>query len=292
MLSVPLVVEKIYRSGILPELEKRSLYHVPLLWRVVVLLAGWKLRKTFGGRIKILAIGGAALAPDVERFLHQAMFPYAIGYGLTETSPLVAGAPPFTTRPRSTGTVLPGIEVRISDVRPGTREGEIQVKGPTVMKGYYRNPDATAQAFTPDGWLRTGDLGEFDAHGHLYIRGRSKTMILGASGENIYPEEIEAVLNQSPMVDESLVYGDSGGVAALVALKPDVLASLVGAVQEGMARAEHAAAELLERIRKEVNTQLAAFSRLSRVELQREPFEKTPSQKIKRFLYPRTPPAE
>jgi long-chain acyl-CoA synthetase len=287
MLSVPLVIEKIYRSSILPALKKSFLYRIPGARRILILIAGLMLRRTFGGRIRFFGIGGAALAPDVERFLRLSMFPYAIGYGLTETSPLIAGAAPFATRPRSTGLVLPGVMVRIADPRPGTREGEIQVKGPNVMKGYFRNPERTADAFTPDGWLRTGDLGEFDRQGHLYIRGRSKTMILGASGENIYPEEIEAVINQSPLVDESLVYGDAAGVAALVQLKPDVLAALVSAVQGGVARAEHAAAELLERIRKEVNAQLAAFSRLHHVELQSEPFEKTPSQKIKRFLYPR-----
>ena len=287
VLSVPLVIEKIYRSSVLPALEKSRLYRIPIARRILILVAGFKLRRTFGGRLKFFGIGGAALAPDVERFLRQSNFPYAIGYGLTETAPLIAGSSPSTTRLRSTGPVLPGVVVRIADPRPGSGEGEIQVKGPNVMKGYYRNPERTADAFTPDGWLRTGDLGEIDAHGHLYIRGRLKNMILGASGENIYPEEIEAVINKSPLVDESLVYGDASGVAALVQLKPDVLAALVSAVQDGVARAEHAAAELMERIRKEVNAQLAAFSRLNRVELQSEPFEKTPSQKIKRFLYPR-----
>jgi long-chain acyl-CoA synthetase len=272
MLSVPLVMEKIFRSKVLPELAKRKLYSVPLFRRVFNLLAGIKLRRLFGGRIRFFGIGGAALAPDVESFLAEARFPYAIGYGLTETAPLVAGSAPFRTHPRSTGPALAGVEIRIA-------EGEIQVRGPNVMLGYYGDPDRTAEVFTHDGWFRTGDLGAVDTRGRLSIRGRLKTMILGASGENIYPEEIEALINQSQYVGESLVYGEASGVTALVLLKPEVLESLV-------AKAEASVNGLLERIRREVNAQLASFSRVQKVELQRVPFEKTPTQKIKRFLYP------
>jgi long-chain acyl-CoA synthetase len=276
MLTVPLIIEKICRTRVLPELEKIPLFRVPVFRRLLVLVAGMKLRKTFGGRIRFFGVGGAGLAPDVERFLRAARFPYAIGYGLTETSPLVAGASPAASRLRSTGPALKGVSVRIADPRPDTGEGEIQVSGPGVMRGYHRDPARTADVFTPDGWFRTGDLGVVDARGRLYVRGRLTAMILGASGENIYPEEIEAVLNTLPYVDESLVYAEGSGVAALVQLKPDILAR----------DAQHSAAALLERIKAEVNGQLAQWSRLSRVHLQTEPFEKTPSQKIKRFLYP------
>jgi long-chain acyl-CoA synthetase len=285
MLTVPLVMEKIVRTRVLPELRAYPVYARPLFRRLLHLAAGLKLRRLFGGRLRFFGIGGAGLAPDVERVLAEARFPYAIGYGLTECAPLVAGCGPFRTRVGTVGPALAGVEVRIADA--GAGGGEVQVRGPNVMRGYYRDPGRTAEVFTPDGWFRTGDLGAFDARGRLAIRGRLKTMILGASGENIYPEEIEALINQSELVAESLVYGDDSGVNALVHLKPEVLDSLGDRVQEGIAKAEHAITGLLERIRREANGKLAAFSRVHRVHLQREPFEKTPSQKIKRHLYPR-----
>ena len=284
MLTVPLVMEKIVRSKVLPELQRHALYARPLPRRVLNLIAGVKLKRLFGGRLRFFGIGGAGLAPDVERFLAEARFPYAIGYGLTETSPLVAGSAPFRTRVGSTGPALAGVEVRLADAGPGG--GEIQVRGPNVMRGYYLDPERTREVFTDDGWFRTGDLGTRDDRGRLFIRGRLKTMILGASGENIYPEEIEALINQSEAVAESLVYGDTAGVTALVHLKPEVLESLYDRVADGIAKVEHAAADLLERIRREVNEKLAAFSRVQRVQLQRDPFEKTPTQKIKRHVYP------
>jgi long-chain acyl-CoA synthetase len=243
-----------------------------------------KLKRLFGGCLRFFGIGGAGLAPDVERFLAEARFPYAIGYGLTETSPLVAGCAPFRTHVGSTGPALAGVEIRLADAGPGG--GEIQVRGPNVMRGYYLDPERTRGVFTDDGWFRTGDLGTRDARGRLFIRGRLKTMILGASGENIYPEEIEALINQSEAVAESLVFGDAAGVTALVHLKPEVLESLYGRVADGIAKAEAAVAGLLESLRRDVNERLAAFSRVQRVQLQREPFEKTPTQKIKRHVYP------
>jgi long-chain acyl-CoA synthetase len=285
MLSVPLVIEKVFRSRILPELARRRLYRFAPARRLLHRLAGVSLRRFFGGRIRFFGIGGAALAPDVEAFLRDARFPYAIGYGLTETAPLVAGSAPFRTRLRSTGPALAGVDIRIAGSAAGG-EGEIQVRGPNVMRGYYGDPGRTAEAFTADGWFRTGDLGALDERRRLSIRGRLKTMILGASGENIYPEEIEAVLNASPYVGESLVYGGPSGVTALVLLRPEVLESFVSRVQDGIAKAEASLSTLLEGIRREVNAQLASFSRVHRVELQRVPFEKTPTQKIKRFLYP------
>jgi long-chain acyl-CoA synthetase len=286
VLSVPLVIEKIYRTKVQPELEKIRLYRIPVFRRLLTLLAGRKLRKTFGGRLRAMPIGGAALAPDVERFLRAARFPYAVGYGLTETAPVIAGAPPFRTRPGGTGRAMPGVQVRIADPRPDTGEGEIQVRGPNVMSGYYRDDARTREVFTEDGWLRTGDLGTLDSKGRLSIRGRLKNMILGASGENIYPEEIEAVINQSAYVEDSLVYGEGASVIALVQLKPDLPAP-TPAASDGPGKTPFAV--LLERIKEEVNTRLPGFSSLHRMELQSEPFERTPSQKIKRFLYPRRP---
>ncbi len=287
MVTVPLIMEKVYRSSVLPTLQKMSLYKRKALRPLLHWLAGLKLKRTFGGRMRFFGIGGAALAPDVEQFLLEAKFPYAIGYGLTETAPLIAGCAPFRTRLRSTGPALRGVELRIADPRPETGEGEIQARGPNVMKGYYKDPERTAEAFTPDGWFRTGDLGVFDRKGRLYIRGRLKTMILGASGENIYPEEIEALVNRSEYVAESLVIGEKGGLTALVHLKPEVVENIKAAAQDRLEDAERALEDLLERLRKEANAGLAAFNRISRVVFHGEPFEKTPTQKIKRFLYPK-----
>ena len=294
VLSVPLVIEKIYHSNIQPTLEAMGAYKVSWLRPLLRRLAGVKLMKTFGGKIRFFGIGGAPLAADVEDFLQAAHFPYSIGYGLTETAPMVAGNRPGRVKAHTTGFAATDVEVRIADKRPDTGEGEIQVRGANVSPGYYRDEARSAEVFMPDGWFRTGDLGTMDEAGRITVRGRLKTMILGSSGENIYPEEIEAVLNSSPYVVESLVYSDEKGLTALVHLKPEVLHE-VGAVlkdgiehaEEGLQHAEKAAAHLLERIKKDTNERLAAFSRIRHVRLQHEPFEKTPKQSIKRFLYPK-----
>ncbi len=299
MLSVPLVIEKIYRSSIKPTLEGMKLYHNSLLRPLILRFAGFKLKRTFGGRMRFFGIGGAPLAADAEEFLKKAGFPYAIGYGLTETAPLLAGCGPRHTHLRSTGSALKGVELRIADPRPDTGEGEIQARGPNIFKGYWNDDARTREAFTEDGWFRTGDLGYLDEKGRLYIRGRSKTMILGASGENIYPEEIESLINQIPEVAESLVVEDENGLTALVCLKSEVLENLEARIQDSIdaaedlgsrighaiSDAEKSAEHILENIRKEVNSKLAAFSRIQKVKLHPEPFEKTPTQKIKRFLY-------
>jgi long-chain acyl-CoA synthetase len=316
ILSVPLVIEKVYRASVAPALEKIALYKLPLFRPLLERIAGIKLKKTFGGCLRFFGIGGAPVAADVESFLHNAHFPYSIGYGITETAPLLAGNVPGKVRTHTTGFPSHFVEMRIADTRPDTGEGEIQVRGPNVFPGYYKDPERTAEAFTHDGWFRTGDLGVMDAYGRVTVRGRLKTMILGASGENIYPEEIEAVLNASPYVLESLVYGDEKGLTALVHLKPEAIERFSARVKDeiegaevaavnlarGASKAAHEAAErageslenaerslssTLERIRREANCRLAAFSRLAKVELQAEPFEKTPKQSIKRFLYPR-----
>jgi long-chain acyl-CoA synthetase len=317
MLSVPMVIEKVYRSSVEPALGKIALYkYCPPLRPLFERLAGLKLKKIFGGRMRFFGIGGAPLDPEVERFLIHARFPHAIGYGLTETAPIIAAAAVGKTKVRVAGTALPGADIRIAGGTSPGAAGEIQVRGPMVGPGYYRDQARTAEAFTQDGYFRTGDLGSFDSRHRLTVRGRLKTMILGASGENIYPEEVESVINASPYVAESLVYGGDAGLTALVQLKPEILEELSAYAREGIGGAdkaagrfgqtvgaairwaaqevgaaehyvEKAAAPLLERVRNEANARLAAFSRISRVEVQAEPFEKTPTQKIKRFLYPR-----
>ena len=276
MLTVPLIIEKIYRSSVKPALQKIPLYSSRFFRPLFERIAGAKLKRTFGGRLRIFGIGGAPLAEEVEAFLYRIRFPCAMGYGLTETSPLAAGSGPKDFRLHFIGPAIHGEDMRIASPSQATGEGEIQIRGPNVMSGYYKDPERTAEAFTADHWFRTGDLGVMDAKGRVSLRGRLKTMILGASGENIYPEEVEAVINSSPFVLESLVYGNAKGLTALVQLKP---------VAEA---AERSIQPLLERIRREANERLAVFSRIAEVKLQLEPFEKTPTQKIKRFLYPRS----
>lgn len=289
MLTVPLIIEKMYKTRILPEIQKRFIvrlvYKFPVVRKRIHKMAGNKLKQTFGGAMRFFGIGGAALAPEVERFLREAEFPYAIGYGLTETSPLIAGENAEKTRYRSTGPIVPGLEVRIENQDPKTGIGEIVVRGPSIMKGYYRDSGLTNEVLSSDGWLHTGDLGNFDKNGYLYIKGRLKNVILGPSGENIYPEAIESVINRQDVILESLVYQDEGQLVARVYLdyeKLDVEFSALG-LTESQAR-EHIK-QLCEDIKKQVNEQVSTFSRLARVIEQTEQFEKTPTQKIKRYLY-------
>jgi long-chain acyl-CoA synthetase len=289
MLSVPLVIEKMFKTAILPKLTSsafsRSLYRVPFLRKRLHSLAGRKLLKTFGGALKLFCIGGAPLAPEVEQFLAEAKFPYAIGYGLTETSPLVAGTGPERTKRLSTGPPLPGTNIRIDNPNPSNGEGEILVKGPTVMKGYYKDQARTDQVMTSDGWFRTGDLGVFDKEGYLYIKGRVKNMILGANGKNIYPEEVESVINESEVVLESLVFQQNSQIAARIHLNYEMLDREFA--KEGLSDSQirERVGHVLESLRKQVNNRLSSFSRIHHLIEQREPFEKTPTQKIKRHLY-------
>jgi long-chain acyl-CoA synthetase len=276
MVTVPLLIEKIYRSGIAPALKASPLYRCSLSRPLALRLAGRKLKAALGGSIRFFGIGGAPLPAEVEDFLRRARFPYAPGYGLTETAPLVAGTAPFRFAYRSAGSVLRGITVRV------TSRGEIQVRGPNVMMGYYGDEERTQEAFTPDGWLRTGDIGVLDRRGRLRVKGRLKALILGPSGENIYPEEIEGILGASNLVEEALVYpGEKGELVALVHLSESARMA-AGATA-------HAAVNALERALEELrvwaNRRLAAFARLSRIEAREEPFEKTPTLKIKRYLY-------
>ena len=289
MLSVPLVIEKIYKANILPKLTGgtiiRGLYKIPLVRRRLNRVAGQKLLHSFGGELRLLCIGGAALAPDVEQFLGEAKFPYAIGYGLTETSPLIAGTGPGRTRFRSTGPPIRGATIVIDNPDPVTGEGEILVRGPMVMKGYYRDSKRTEDVLTKDGWFRTGDLGVFDKQGYLYIKGRLKNLILGPSGKNIYPEEIESTINEFDVVQESLVFAQNNQIVARIHLNYEKLDEQFPSQQLSESQIRQRIKKLLEDLRREVNERVASFSRIQRVIEQMEPFEKTPTQKIKRHLY-------
>jgi len=323
MLTVPMIIEKIYRSSIVPKFQANSitkaLYKTNFGRKFLHRVAGKKLMETFGGRIRFFGIGGAKLDSQVERFLLEAKFPYAIGYGLTETCPLLAGAIPSMVKWQSTGPAVHGVTLRIDNPNPETGEGEIVAKGPNVMMGYYKNPDATEQAFTKDGWFRTKDLGIIDKDGRLYIKGRLTNMILGPSGENIYPEEIESIINGHAMVAESLVTESKGKLIALVHFNPDKLKAMMEATEEALNAYYHQTKEQLvksyegkkdelvksyeekkdetvkafnekiEQLKKEVyeyvNSRVNKFSKISFVVDHPEQFEKTATQKIKRFLY-------
>jgi long-chain acyl-CoA synthetase len=283
VLSVPLVVEKIFMSSVLPKLSRtrfnRILCRFSLTRRLISRLAGKRLMAAFGGRVRVLAIGGAPLAADAERFLREARFPYAIGYGLTEASPLITGTSPAHTRPLSSGTVLEGMELRLAAMHPRTGEGEIEVRGPSVMRGYYKLPEVSAEVLSEDGWLRTGDLGIVSRDGYVFIKGRSKNVIIGPSGENIYPEELESLFFASPYVQEVLVYARGGRLTARVYLDVD------RAEEYFAAHPGRTTSDLLEAIRLEVNSRTSSFSRIQKMVEQTEPFEKTATQKIKRYLY-------
>ncbi|MGM9761600.1 MAG: AMP-binding protein [Candidatus Cryptobacteroides sp.] len=283
MLSVPLIIEKIYKSSVLPTIRKSSFLlalkkNFPwLLYKLV----GMKLMKTFGGRIRFFGIGGAKLDRNVEKFLKRAGFPYAIGYGLTETAPLICAASPKKTRVGSTGRALPGVEVKLDNVNPETGEGELIVKGPNVMLGYYKDYERTLPVLGLDGWFRTGDLASVDKKGRYYIKGRMGSLILGASGENIYPEEIEAVINSFEGVGESLVVQRDGKLVALVQMNDNILNWNL----EGEDKFVKDLEELQKSIKEFVNARVSKFSNIRQVEIQREPFVKTATHKIKRFLY-------
>ena len=323
ILSVPLIIEKIYRNTILPKFNKspfvKFIYSTKAGRKTLHYLAGKKLKETFGGRVRFFGIGGAKLDGQVEQFLYEAKFPYAIGYGLTETAPLLAGAIPNMVKWQSTGPAMHGVNLRIDNPNPLTGEGEIVAKAPNVMMGYFKNPEATKDAFTDDGWFRTKDLGILDKKNRLYIKGRLNNMILGPSGENIYPEEIESVLNTHAMVSESIVtQGENGALIAKVHLNPDKLKVLAEATEEalsfyyskkeqllqsyaeGKEELKHVYEEKkeelsllfnekIEQIKHEiylyVNARVNKFSRISIVVDHPQQFEKTATQKIKRYMY-------
>ncbi len=288
VMTVPLLIEKVYRSSVLPALQANKklakwLSFAPTR-RIVARVIGRKLKVTFGGKLRFFGIGGAPLDGEVERFLADASFPYSIGYGLTETSPLIAGGLPNKHHVGTIGKLVEHLDVKIENPDAKTGVGEILVKGPSVMVGYYKNDALNAEAFTEDGYFRTGDLGHLDKRKRLSIKGRTKTMILGSGGENIYPELIEAVINTQEYVTESLVIPEQGGLAALIKIDLESFAQKM-ALDVNEAKVE--ALKYVTKIRDDVNKELAAFSRIRTAELQEEPFDRTPTQKIKRFLYSR-----
>ncbi|MFO8065321.1 MAG: AMP-binding protein [Spirochaetota bacterium] len=298
MLTVPLIIEKIYRARVVPKLSKLPprLRRFPPARKLFHRLASAKLKRTFGGRMRVFGIGGAPLGAQTERFLREGRFPYCIGYGLTETSPLLAGTAPFETKFRSTGPAVPGVELRLDPTDAESVSGnashthpvrELQAYGPNLMLGYFKNPAETAAAFTEDGWFKTGDLAWMDEGGYVYIQGRVKTLIVGPSGENIYPEEIEATIESEPLVEESLVISKGGKLVALVRLNLDALADRLGTFVSELdpQTIRDTGAQLLGDIKREVNSRLNRFSRVAQMVLQLEEFERTPTRKIKRFLY-------
>ena len=283
MLSVPLIIEKIFRNSIVPTIRRSRVLRwmqrkMPwLLYRLI----GMKLRSTFGGRLKFFGIGGSKLDTHVEEFLKKAKFPYAIGYGLTETAPLICNAGVKYTKPGSTGVAAYGVSVKLINVNPETGEGEIVAKGDNVMLGYYKDPTRTRSVFTDDGWFRTNDLATVDDKGRYYIKGRLNNMILGPSGENIYPEEIENVINNMEDVSESLVMERDGRLVALVQLNDNIIDWNQEGEDQFFEKLEARKQAILSYVNKHVNK----FSKIKEVEVMKEPFEKTATQKIRRFKY-------
>ena len=280
LITVPLVMEKIYKSKVKPTLEKpmiKFLLKIPGLNNIVYKKVKDGLVQAFGGNVQEFIMGGAALNPEVARLFKKIKFPYLVGYGMTEACPLLAYEHWTKYVAGSCGKAVDVAEVRIDSDDPQHVVGEIQARGENITIGYYKNEEATANAFTEDGWLRTGDLGIMDAEGNIFIRGRSKNMILGPSGQNIYPEELEAVVNNQPYVMESVVVDRGGKLVALVFLDEQAIAK---ALLDGEAKAE-----IPENIRLGANRQFPAYSQISKVEVMDKPFEKTPKMSIRRFLY-------
>jgi long-chain acyl-CoA synthetase len=280
VLSVPLIIEKIYKKKIEPALNKpvtKILKHTPIVKTLIHNKVRDNLVNAFGGNFVEIIIGGAALNPEVEAFLKKIEFPFTIGYGMTECGPLISYASWKTHRSGSAGKIVNYLEVKIDSNDPYNEVGEIMVRGENVMEGYYKNKDATKEVLDEDGWLRTGDLGVIDNDGFIYIKGRSKNMILGPSGQNIYPEEVEGKLNNMPLVQESLILERHGQLMALVYPDFDTFDNMNMSNQELV--------EKMEENRKELNEKLPTYSKITKVQIVSEVFVKTPTQKIKRFLY-------
>ncbi len=297
MLIVPLLIEKIYRSQVQAKFNSTAMWRtatkIGFVRNYLYRVAGKRLMKVFGGRVRFLGIGGAKLDVQAEEFLHISGFPYAIGYGLTETAPVLAGAVPGKTRVGTTGFIADAVKVRLDNINPDTKQGEVVVLTPCIMNGYYKNEEATREVFTEDGWFRTGDLGFIDSDGFIYIKGRLKNMIVGPSGENIYPEDIETVLNSHVYITDSVVTEQEGRLVALVHFDSDAIEAkfqewrheLHESWEERMGEWEERKEAMMRDIRDYVNSKVNRFSRLAEVVEEKEEFVRTPTQKIKRFLY-------
>ncbi|MBQ6243270.1 MAG: AMP-binding protein [Bacteroidales bacterium] len=280
LITVPLVMEKIYKSKIKPTLDKpavKFLLKVPGLNQIIYKKVKDGLVQAFGGNVQEFIMGGAALNPEVERIFKKIKFPYLVGYGMTEACPLLAYEHWTKYVPGSCGKAVDCATVRIDSEDPQHIAGEIQAKGENITIGYFKNPEASANAFTEDGFLRTGDLGIMDKDGNIFIKGRSKSMILTANGQNVYPEELEAIVNNQPCVSESVVVDRAGKIVALVYLDKDAI--------KAAGLDDEAVSDLPEKIRTGANRQLPAYSKIAKVETVLVPFEKTPKMSIKRFLY-------
>ena len=278
--TVPLVMEKVYKSSIKPVISKwymKILLALPIIGKVIYKKIGQKLQEAFGGKVRNFIMGGAALNPEVEKVFRKIGIRYTVGYGMTEASPLLAYADASVYAPGSCGRPVDCAEVKIDSEDPQHIAGEILAKGLNICSGYFNNPEASANAFTEDGYLRTGDLGVMDKDGNIFIKGRCKTMILSANGQNIYPEELEAVINNQNYVAESVVVDRAGALIALVYLDAD-------AIKKDKLDQE-TISDIPEQIRHNVNRIFPKYSQISKVELVLAPFEKTPKMSIKRFMY-------
>ena len=277
VITVPLVMEKIFKSKVAPVINKpamKVLCAIPGVNQLIFKKIRNTLLSAFGGKIREIVMGGAALNPDVEKWFRRFKLPFTVGYGMTEAAPLLAYEDWWEFASKSCGKAVDSVEVRIDSDDPYNKVGEIQAKGKSIMSGYYKNEEATAAAFTEDGWMRTGDLGLLDKKGNIYIKGRSKNMILSANGQNIYPEEIEAVVNNQPYVIESVVISRGARIVALVYMDSDKIK------EEGVDVEAYKSVLMVE-----VNKSMPIYSKVGLIEVMDQPFEKTPKMSIKRFLY-------
>ncbi len=281
IIAVPLIIEKVYKNKLKPILDKNKIYFsIPIVDKMIQKRICNELITSFGGNFEEIILGGAAFNPEVEAFFNKIGFPYTVGYGMTECAPIICYAHWNRTKLGSCGKAVMNMEIRIDSEDPLNIPGEVQVRGTNVFLGYYKNEEATRQAFTEDGWFRTGDMGVIDSEGYLYLRGRSKCMILGPSGQNIYPEELEAVVNNVNYVVDSLVIEDDGGLTALI--YPDYhQAELDGMTRKDL---ENRLAALLP----EINKEIPNYAKIKKIEFMPEDFERTPKRSIKRYLYQRT----
>ena len=280
IIAVPLIIEKVYKSKLKPLIDSNRLFmSLPIIDKLILGKMREELIKSFGGQFDEIILGGAAFNPEVEAFFKKMNFPYTVGYGMTECAPIIAYDHWDKAKLYSCGKAAPWMQIRIDSEDPQNVSGEVQVYGPNVMLGYYKNDEATAQAFTEDGWFRTGDMGVLDEDGNLFLRGRSKCMILGPSGQNIYPEELEAVVNNVTYVGDSLVIDDHGTIVALV--YPDYHT----ASNDGLSRDQ--LIKRLEDSLPEINKELPKYAQIKKMEFLPEDFERTPKKSIKRYLYQR-----
>ncbi len=301
LLTVPMIIEKVYKNSVLPQIQKKAftriLYQTKPGRKLVHRIAAKKLYQTFGGNLQFFGIGGAKLDAKVERFLRDGKFPYAIGYGLTETAPMLAGSNPSMTKFQAIGPKVEFLELILHNPDPITGEGEIWAKGPNIMLGYYKNEAKTKEVLTDEGWFKTGDLGVYDKNGWLSHKGRIKNLILGSNGENIYPEEIESLINNFRHVVESIVLEKKGKIVALVHFNREEMELKIREMTAGLSdkmdekfeglaqKVDEAIEELTNELQHYVNTRVNKLSRIQSVIAHTDPFQKTATLKIKRYLY-------